>query len=157
MKIIYKNRKNAPSITAVIFTFKVCPRLFKDAVQMENRQSLQNSREQQPSEVSSGLQYMPLVKARQSSTTEVIPSTEGPSLGQYEPLHSSTISYEIFRQNVIIEKIIGKGAFGQVAKGKVKDLRGKQHVTQVAVKMLKGKRLIDYCNQQFKMTATTIS
>lgn len=75
------------------------------------------------------------------------PSTEGPSLGQYEPLHSSTISYEIFRQNVIIEKVIGKGAFGQVAKGKVKDLRGKQHVTQVAVKMLKGKRLIDHCNQ----------
>ena len=157
MKIIYKNRKNAPSITAVIFTFKVCPRLFKDAVQMENRQSLQNSREQQPSEVSSGHQYMPLVKARQSSTTEVIPSTEGPSLGQYEHLHSPTISYEIFRQNVIIEKIIGKGAFGQVAKGKVKDLRGKQRVTQVAVKMLKGKILIDHCNQQFKTTTTTIS
>ena len=158
MKIIYKNRKKAPSITAMIFTFKaVCPRLFKDALQMENRQPQQISREQQPSEVSSGHQYMPLVKARQSSTTEVIPSTEGPSLGQYEPLQSSTISYEIFRQNVIIEKIIGKGAFGQVAKGKVKDLRGKPHVTQVAVKMLKGKRLIDHCNQHFKTTTTTIS
>ena len=41
---------------------------------------------------------------------------------------------------MIIEKIIGKGAFGQVARGKVKGLRGRQRVTQVAVKMLKGTR-----------------
>ena len=97
---------------------------------MENRQAEQISPEQQTSEVFSRRQYMSLVKARQSSDSpEVIPS------------------YEIIRQNVTIEKIIGKGAFGQVAKGKVKGLRGKQHVKQVAIKMLKGKILIDHSNQ----------
>ena len=123
---------------------------------MEHRQPEQVSHEQQPSEVSSGRQYMPLVKARQySNTAEVIPSSETTSSDQYEPLNSSTISYEILRENVIIEKIIGKGAFGQVAKGKVTGLRGTTHETQVAVKRLKGKLLIDHCNQQFKVTITT--
>ena len=41
---------------------------------------------------------------------------------------------------MLIEKIIGKGAFGQVARGKVKGLRERQHNTQVAVKKLKGTR-----------------
>ena len=82
---------------------------------------------------------MPLVKAHLSSgSPEVIPSIDASSLSQYEPLNPSTIFYEILRQDVIIEKIIGKGAFGQVARGKVKGLRGRQRVTQVAVKMLKG-------------------
>ena len=82
---------------------------------------------------------MPLGKASQSSgSPEIIPSLDASSLSQYEPLNQSTISFEILRQSVIIEKIIGKGAFGQVARGKVKGLRGRQHVTKVAVKMLKG-------------------
>ena len=38
-----------------------------------------------------------------------------------------------------IEKIIGKGAFGQVAKGTAIGLRGKHGKTTVAVKMLKCK------------------
>ena len=84
---------------------------------------------------------MPLVKAHLSSgSPEVIPSIDASSLSQYEPFNPSTISYEILRQDVIIEKIIGKGAFGQVARGKVKGLRERQHDTQVAVKMLKGTR-----------------
>ena len=37
-----------------------------------------------------------------------------------------------------IEKIIGKGAFGQVAKATVDFLRGMPQKTLVAVKMLKG-------------------
>ena len=115
----------------------VFSRLSKAAVQVENREPEQISMRQMTSEVSSG--HMPLVKARQSSgSPEVIPSVDASSLNQYEPLNPSSISYEILRQNVIIEKIIGKGAFGQVARGKVKGLRERQHVTQVAVKMLKG-------------------
>ena len=35
----------------------------------------------------------------------------------YAPLHPSTRSWEVEKQYVTIEKIIGKGAFGQVAKG----------------------------------------
>ncbi|XP_078379861.1 fibroblast growth factor receptor 1-A-like [Oculina patagonica] len=57
---------------------------------------------------------------------------------QYAPLHPSTRSWEVSRNQVTIEKIIGKGAFGQVAKGTAKGLRGRPQETQVAIKMLKG-------------------
>ena len=118
----------------------VFSRLSKATVQVDNREPEQICTRQMTSEVSSG-HYMPLVKGPQSSgSPEVIPSVNASSLSQYEPLNPSSISYEILRQDVIIEKIIGKGAFGQVARGKVKGLRGRQRVTQVAVKMLKGTR-----------------
>ena len=118
----------------------VFSRLSKDAVQVDNREPEQISMRQMASEVSSG-HYMPLVKARQSSgSPEVIPSVDAWSLHQYEPLNPSSISYETLPQNVIIEKVIGKGAFGQVARGKIKGLRERQNDTQVAVKMLKGTR-----------------
>ena len=41
----------------------------------------------------------------------------------YAPLHPSTRSWEVEKQHVTIEKIIGKGAFGQVAKGTAPGLR----------------------------------
>ena len=59
----------------------------------------------------------------------------------YAPLHPSTRSWEVPGPNVTIEKIIGKGAFGQVAKGTAKELRGRPGKTTVAVKMLKCKVL----------------
>ena len=36
-----------------------------------------------------------------------------------------------------VEKIIGKGAFGQVAKGTAEKFRGRPGTTTVAIKMLK--------------------
>ena len=60
------------------------------------------------------------------------------TISQYVIWCPSTFSYEIPRENVVIEKIIGKGAFGQVAKGTVIGLRGRTQATLVAVKMLKG-------------------
>ena len=36
-------------------------------------------------------------------------------VNEYVPLHPGTRSWEVERQAVIIEKVIGKGAFGQVA------------------------------------------
>ena len=57
---------------------------------------------------------------------------------QYAPLHPSTRSREVARQHVTLEKIIGKGAFGQVAKGTAIDLRGRPGKTQVAIKKLRG-------------------
>ena len=47
--------------------------------------------------------------------------------------------WEIPRENVTVEKIIGKGAFGQVAQGTVFSLHGGKETTTVAIKMLKGK------------------
>ena len=89
-------------------------------------------------------EYMDLkeVPAPESERKEVTQSTqqeERSSLGtDYAPLHPSTRSWEIPRNNVTIEKVIGKGAFGQVAKGTATDLRGRPGKTPVAVKMLKG-------------------
>ena len=57
----------------------------------------------------------------------------------YAPLHPSTRSWEVARQHVTIEKTIGKGTFGQVAKGMAIGLRGRPGKTTVAVKMLKCK------------------
>ncbi|KAM7434861.1 hypothetical protein ABFA07_015132 [Porites harrisoni] len=53
------------------------------------------------------------------------------------PLHPSTRSWEISRRQVNIVKVIGKGAFSQVAKATVNDMRGSQDNLTVAVKMLK--------------------
>ncbi|XP_066024500.1 uncharacterized protein [Pocillopora verrucosa] len=55
----------------------------------------------------------------------------------YVPLHPSTRCWEVPRHHVTIEKIIGKGAFGQVAKGTAVGLRGSPETTTVAIKMLK--------------------
>ena len=53
-------------------------------------------------------------------------------------LHPSTRSWEISRKHVNIIKVIGKGAFSQVAQATVRNLRGSQESITVAVKMLKG-------------------
>ena len=55
----------------------------------------------------------------------------------YTPLHPLTRSWEVPRRNVTVEKVIGKGAFGQVAKGTAVGLRGIPGITTVAIKMLK--------------------
>ena len=54
------------------------------------------------------------------------------------PLHPSTRSWEISREQVHIIKNIGKGAFSQVAEATAKNIYGNQRVITVAVKMLKG-------------------
>ena len=76
---------------------------------------------------------------RKEEVTLDTPQVERSSLGaDYAPLHPSTRSWEIPRNSVTIEKVIGKGAFGQVAKGTAIDLWGRPGNSQVAVKMLKG-------------------
>ena len=57
---------------------------------------------------------------------------------EYAPLNSATRSWEVLRENVTIEKVIGKGAFGQVAQGSAWNLPLEKGTTTVAVKMLKG-------------------
>ena len=61
----------------------------------------------------------------------------------YVPLHLLTRSWEVPRHHVTIEKIIGKGAFGQVAKGTAVGLPGSPETTTVAIKMLKSELM--YC------------
>jgi len=83
-------------------------------------------------------QYMALVEVVQSqggTSPEISPYSE---INEYAPLHPGTRSWEVPRENIIIEKIIGKGAFGQVAQGKASQLRGREETITVAIKMLKG-------------------
>ncbi|XP_078379477.1 uncharacterized protein LOC144662528 isoform X2 [Oculina patagonica] len=60
-----------------------------------------------------------------------------PSSGMYMPLHPSGRSWEINREQVKVIKVIGKGAFSQVAKATAWDIRGNGGHTIVAAKMLK--------------------
>ena len=55
----------------------------------------------------------------------------------YTPLHPLTRSWEVPRHHVTIEKVIGKGAFGQVAQGTAEGLPGMLGMTTVVIKMLK--------------------
>ena len=61
------------------------------------------------------------------------------TVGDYMPLHSSGRSWEISREEVTVIKVIGKGAFSQVAQATLRDMRSRQENITVAVKMLKGR------------------
>ena len=102
----------------------------------ERIKNSENSSQSPPS------QYMALNEASPSQdasedSRKNIPQSTG-QIGQYAPLHPSTRSWEVPRGQVTIEKIIGKDAFGQVAKGTTIGLRGRPQKTLVAIKMLKG-------------------
>ena len=53
-------------------------------------------------------------------------------------LHPSARSWEIKREQVKIIKVVGKGAFSQVAKATAWSISNSEEYTTVAVKMLKG-------------------
>jgi len=61
-----------------------------------------------------------------------------PSSGDYMPLHPSGRTLEINREQVKIIKVVGKGAFSQVAKATAWNIGDNEECTTVAVKMLKG-------------------
>ena len=63
---------------------------------------------------------------------------DSPPHNEYAPLDLRTRSWEVAREDVIVETIIGKGAFGQVAKGTAKNLSFRSGRGNVAIKMLKG-------------------
>ena len=67
---------------------------------------------------------------------------EFPGGGDYMPLHPSGRSWEISREQVKVIKVIGKGAFSEVAKATLWNLRDNQKYITVAAKMLKGAGLI---------------
>ena len=91
-------------------------------------------------------EYMDLTEA----TTDNEETHRVAQSADYASLHPSTRSWEVEKQHVTIEKIIGKGAFGQVAKGTARGLRGRPGKTTVAVKMLKCKALFCCCTVRVK-------
>ena len=94
-----------------------------------------NSTQQQlPNE----LEYMPLQSVSPTEVGPIAPETTARNI-EYAPLDMRTRSWEVGRNDVEVEKIIGKGAFGQVAKGTAKNLPFRPGATSVAIKMVKGK------------------
>ncbi|XP_068685579.1 fibroblast growth factor receptor 4-like isoform X1 [Montipora foliosa] len=84
----------------------------------------------------SGTENTPSVEMDNAGYEQLTPPN-GLQVGQYAPLNTSARSWEIPRHHVTIEKVIGKGAFGQVAKATADGLQGMPQKTLVAVKMLK--------------------
>ena len=109
----------------------------------------QNSTQQQ---IPNELEYMPLQGI--SPTGERSGSAESPAPNvEYAPLDVRTHSWEVARNDVKVEKIIGKGAFGQVAAGTAKNLPLRSGTTIVAIKMVKGKF---YCFPTFSFSVVSI-
>ena len=81
--------------------------------------------------------YASLIEATRSP--EVTDPPRPAQVSVYASLDLKTRSWEVPRESLTINKIIGKGAFGQVAKATVTELRGAPGEAVVAVKMLKGK------------------
>ena len=90
------------------------------------------------------LAYMPLQGICPTGEGSNSPVSPVPSV-EYAPLDRKTRSWEVERNDVKVEKIIRKGAFGQVAKGTAKNLPFRSAASNVAIKMVKGKFVISSC------------
>ena len=108
-----------------------------------------NSTQQQ---IPDELAYMPLHGISPTRERSISPVSPAPNV-EYAPLDMRTRSWEVGRKDVKVEKIIGKGAFGQVAKGMAKNLPLGSAATCVAIKMVKGTFLISNC---FSLTVDDI-
>ncbi|XP_068733697.1 tyrosine kinase receptor Cad96Ca-like [Montipora capricornis] len=82
------------------------------------------------------LAYMPLQGTTHYDVGPSSPNNSAQNV-EYAPLDIRTRSWEVTREDVKVEKIIGKGAFGQVAKGTARNLPLHSGTKTVAVKMLK--------------------
>ena len=82
--------------------------------------------------------HVPLQAATSSKEEPVSPGSPTPN-DDYTPVDLSTLSWEVARDDVEVEKVIGRGAFGQVAKGMARNLPFRSEATSVAIKMVKGK------------------
>ncbi|XP_015773062.1 PREDICTED: fibroblast growth factor receptor 3-like isoform X3 [Acropora digitifera] len=82
------------------------------------------------------LAYMPLQGICPTGEGSNSPVSPVPSV-EYAPLDRKTRSWEVERNDVKVEKIIRKGAFGQVAKGTARNLPFRSAASNVAIKMVK--------------------
>ena len=87
---------------------------------------------------------MPLQFISSTGEGSISPVSPAPNV-EYAPLDMRARSWEVKRNEVEVEKIIGKGAFGQVAKGTAKNFPLMSKATIVTIKMVKGKFLISSC------------
>ena len=83
-----------------------------------------------------------VTQSRPSGNTPL--STRHQIVSEYMSLNPATKfkNWEVGREHVQLSKVIGKGAFSQVAKATVLNINGLKEKKNVAVKMLKGNRAI---------------
>ncbi|XP_066024439.1 fibroblast growth factor receptor 2-like isoform X2 [Pocillopora verrucosa] len=81
--------------------------------------------------------YMALNDRTRSQMVADASPLSAEQISKYASLNPYTRSWEIPREHVTIKQIIGKGAFGQVAKATAVNLQGRAKKMLVAVKMLK--------------------
>ncbi|XP_066024436.1 fibroblast growth factor receptor 2-like isoform X3 [Pocillopora verrucosa] len=81
--------------------------------------------------------YMALNDRTRSQMVADASPLSAEQISEYASLNLYTRSWEIPREHVTIKQIIGKGAFGQVAKATAVNLQGRAKKMLVAVKMLK--------------------
>ena len=82
--------------------------------------------------------YMVLDDRTRSQLTADASPLSAEQISEYASLYPYTRAWEIPREHVTIKQIVGKGAFGQIAKATAVNLQGRAKKTLVAVKMLKG-------------------
>ena len=99
-----------------------------------NQMRSEGTRSQEPSREKQYMQLLSITSSGLSSES----TDNATSSHDYMPLSPSSHSWEVARNTITVNKIVGKGAFGQVAKGTAMDLPGKRGETTVAIKMLKG-------------------
>ena len=85
--------------------------------------------------------YCVIVQNEGGEARIISPSTSS-TVPDVMPMVPMTRSWEVSEDKVKIVKVIGKGAFGQVAKAAVENLHNVKGIATVAVKMLKGKVLL---------------
>ena len=95
-------------------------------------------------QVTSELAFMSLQGMSPTGEGYITPQSPAPNV-EYTPLDMRTRSWEVERNDVKVERIIGKGAFGQVFKGTGKNLPFRSGATIVAIKMVKGKFIFPFC------------
>ena len=85
--------------------------------------------------------YCVIVQNEGDEARMISPSTSS-TVPNIMPMVPMTRSWEVSQDKVNIVKVIGKGAFGQVAKATVENLHNVKGIVTVAVKMLKSKVLL---------------
>ena len=83
-----------------------------------------------------------VVVQNEGGDTRAIRPLTSPTVPDNMPLVPMAKTWEVSQHRVNIVKVIGKGAFGQVAKATVENLHNVKGITTVAVKMLKGNVLL---------------
>lgn len=121
MHLMYVLGQNKVQITIDQTQFIVSSFIFQNVIALEdvataNLRSENSTRQQIQQQIHNEHIHVPL-QATSPSTEEPVSPGSLTSNDDYTPVDMRTLSWEVARDDVEVEKTIGRGAFGQVAKG----------------------------------------